>query len=69
MMRRTMVGAIWGMILFLVGYSIVEAIVGGPTAETWRPSIALVAATIAAAGCWKGWLPGAWSSKDSNENR
>jgi hypothetical protein len=29
----------------------------------------LVAATLASAGSWKGWLPGTQNSKDSNKGR
>jgi len=53
-----MMGAIWGMILYLVGHAIVSLIVGSPAVDAWRPVIALVAATLASAGSWKGWLPG-----------
>jgi hypothetical protein len=66
-MRRTMVGALWGMILYLVGHAIVGLIVGSPAVDAWRPLIALVAAALAATGSWKGWLPGTQNSKDSNK--
>ena len=33
-------------------------IVGRPAVDAWQPLIALVAATLASAGSWKGWLPG-----------
>lgn len=66
-MRRTMVGALWGMIFFLAGHAIVGLIVGSPGVDAWRPLIALVAATLASAGSWKGWLPGTQSSKDSSK--
>ena len=56
--KRTLLGAVWGMILYLLIYSITVAILGSTAAESWRPAIALVAATLAAAGSWKGWLPG-----------
>jgi hypothetical protein len=56
--KRTLVGAVWGMILYLLIYSIAGAILGSAAAESWRPTIALVAAALAAAGSWKGWLPG-----------
>jgi hypothetical protein len=54
-MRRAMMGAIWGMILYLVGHAIVSLIVGSPAVDAWRPVIALVAATLASGGNWKGW--------------
>ena len=57
-MRRAMLGALWGMILYLVGHAIVSLIVGSPAVDAWRPVMALVAATLASAGSWKGWLPG-----------
>jgi hypothetical protein len=46
------------MILYLVGNAIVSLIVGSPAVDAWRPVIALVAATLASGGSWKGWLPG-----------
>jgi hypothetical protein len=46
------------MILYLVGHAIVSLIVGSPAVDAWRPVIALVAATLASGGSWKGWLPG-----------
>jgi hypothetical protein len=64
--KRTLVGAVWGMILYLIIYSIAGVILGG-AAESWRPTIALVAAALAAAGSWKGWLPGTRNSKDPSE--
>ena len=57
-MRRAIIGALWGMILYLLGHAIVGLIVEEPVVDGWRPSIALVAATLASAGSWKGWLPG-----------
>ena len=48
-MRRAMMGALWGMILYLVGHAIVSLIVGSPAVDAWRPVIALVAATLASA--------------------
>jgi hypothetical protein len=68
-MKRTMMGGLWGMIFYLAGHAIVGLIVGSPAVDGWRPWIALVAATLASAGSWKGWLPGTQSSKDSNEGR
>ena len=65
--KRTLVGAVWGMILYLIIYSIAGVILGGAAAESWRPTIALVAAALAAAGSWKGWLPGTRNSKDPSE--
>ena len=67
--KRTLVGAVWGMILYLIIYSIAGMILGGAAAESWRPTIALVAAALAAAGSWKGWLPGTRNSKDPSETR
>jgi hypothetical protein len=67
-MRRTMVGALWGMILYLVGHAIVGLIVGSPAVDAWRPLIALVAAALASAGSWQGWLPGTQKSRDPNEH-
>ena len=46
------------MILYLLIYSIAGAILGSAAAESWRPTIALVAAALAAAGSWKGWFAG-----------
>jgi uncharacterized membrane protein YdjX (TVP38/TMEM64 family) len=66
-MRRAMMGALWGMILYLIIYSIAGAILGGAATESWRPTIALIAAALAAAGSWKGWLPGTRNSKDPSE--
>jgi hypothetical protein len=57
------------MIFYLAGHAIVGLIVGSPAVDAWRPWIALVAATLASAGSWKGWLPGTQGSKDSNEGR
>jgi hypothetical protein len=39
-----------GMILYLLIYSIAGAILGSAAAESWRPTIAVVAAALAAAG-------------------
>ena len=66
-MRRAIIGALWGMIFYLLGHAIVGLIVGSPVVDAWRPLIALVAATLAAAGSWKGWLPGTRKSRDPNE--
>ena len=68
-MRRTIVGALWGMILYLVGHVIVGSIVGSPAVDGWRPLIALLAATLASAGSWKGWLPGTQKSRHPGEPR
>ncbi len=68
-MRRAMLGALWGMILYLVGHAIVSLIVGSPAVDAWRPVIALVAATLASAGSWKGWLPGTRNSRDPSETK
>lgn len=68
-MRRAMLGALWGMILYLVGHAIVSLIVGSPAVDAWRPVIALVAATLASAGSWKGWLPGTRKSRDPSETK
>jgi hypothetical protein len=67
-MRRAMVGALWGMILYLVGHAIVGLIVGSPAVDAWRPLIALVAAALASTGSWKGWLPGTQKSRNPNEH-
>ena len=53
-MKRALVGAVWGMILYLIIYSIAGAILGGAAAESWRPTIALVAAALAAGVAGKG---------------
>ena len=63
-MKRTVIGAVWGMVLYLIGYSLVGALLGSLAAEPWRPIIALLAAALAATGSWKGWLPGTQNSKD-----
>jgi hypothetical protein len=63
-----MVGALWGMILYLVGHAIVGLIVGSPAVDAWRPLIALVAAALASTGSWKGWLPGTQKSRNPNEH-
>jgi pyroglutamyl-peptidase len=68
-MKRTMVGALWGMIFYLVGHAIVGVIVGSLAVDAWRPWIALVAATLASAGSWKGWLPGTQNSKDPSQHQ
>lgn len=49
-MRRTMMGALWGMILYLLGHAVVGLIVGSPAVDDWRPLIVLVAAALASAG-------------------
>ena len=67
-MRRAIIGALWGMIFYLLGHAIVGLIVGSPAVDGWRPLIALVAATLAAAGSWKGWLPGTRNSRNPNED-
>jgi len=64
MMKRTMVGALWGMVFYLVVHGIIGLIVGSPAADSWRPWAALVAAALAAAGSWKGWLPGTQKTRD-----
>ena len=67
-MKRTMIGAVWGMIFYLLGHAIVDLIVGSPAVDAWRPLIALVAATLASVGSWNGWLPGTRNSRNPNEN-
>jgi amino acid transporter len=67
-MRRTIIGALWGMIFYLLGHVVVGLIVGSQAVDGWRPLIALVAATLAAAGSWKGWLPGTQTARDSNKH-
>jgi hypothetical protein len=57
-MKRTVIGAVWGMVFYLIGSSIVSAIAGSQALDPWRPFIALVAAALAVAGSWKGFLPG-----------
>jgi hypothetical protein len=42
-MKRTMIGAVWGMIFYLFGHAVVGLIVGSPAVDAWRPLIALVA--------------------------
>ena len=49
-MRRAIIGALWGMIFYLLGHVIVGLIVGSPAVDAWRPLIALVAATLAVRG-------------------
>ena len=39
-MRRAMLMALWGIILYLVGNVIVSLIVGSPAVDAWRPVIA-----------------------------
>jgi hypothetical protein len=56
------------MIFYLLGHAIVGLIVGSLAVDAWRPLIALVAATLAAGGSWKGWLPGTRNSRDPNEH-
>ena len=62
-MRRAIIGALWGMLFYLVGNAAVGLIVGRPVVDAWQPLIALVAATLASAGSWKGWLPGTRKSR------
>jgi hypothetical protein len=62
-MKRPMIGALWGMIFYLFGHAIVGLMVGSPAVDAWRPLIALVAASLASAGSWQGWLPGTRNSK------
>jgi hypothetical protein len=68
-MKRTMVGALWGMIFYLIGHAIVGVMVGSLAVDAWRPWIALVAATLASAGSWKGWLPGTQDSKGPSQRQ
>ena len=68
-MRRAMMGALWGMIFYLVGHAIVGLIVGSPAVDAWRPLIALVAATLVSAGSWQGWLPGTRNSRDPSDSK
>ena len=68
-MRRMIIGAVWGMALYLFSMIVAGAIVGRQVVEPWSPIIALSAAGLAAAGSWKGWLPGTGSRIDPNENR
>jgi hypothetical protein len=56
------------MIFYLLGHVVVGLIVGSQAVDGWRPLIALVAATLAAAGSWKGWLPGTQTARDSNKH-
>lgn len=67
-MKRTMIGALWGMIFYLTGHAIVGLIIGSPAVDAWRPLIALVAASVASAGSWQGWLPGTRNSPDPKNN-
>lgn len=66
-MRRAIIGALWGMLFYLVGNAAVGLIVGRPVVDAWQPLIALVAASLASAGSWKGWLPGTRKSRDAND--
>lgn len=66
-MRRAIIGALWGMLFYLVGNAVVGLIVGRPVVDAWQPLIALVAAILASAGSWKGWLPGTRKSRDEND--
>ena len=68
-MKRTMIGALWGMIFYLFGHAIVGLIVGSPAVDGWRPLIALIAASLASAGSWQGWLPGTGNSKVPDKDR
>ena len=56
-----------GDVFYLVGNAVVGLIVGRLVVDAWQPLIALVAATLASAGSWKGWLPGTQKSRDPNE--
>jgi hypothetical protein len=67
-MRRMIMGAVWGMALYLFSMVVAGAIVGRQTVESWSPIIAFSAAALAAAGSWKGWLPGTGTPIDPNEN-
>ena len=68
-MKRAMMGALWGMLLYLIGHAIVGLIVGNPAVDTWRPLIALGAATLAFVGSRQGWLPGTWNSRDPSNSK
>ena len=68
-MRRAIIGALWGMLFYFVGNAVVGLIVGRPVVDSWQPLIALVAATLASAGSWKGWLPGTQKSRDPSETK
>ena len=68
-MKRTMIGALWGMIFYLFGHAVVGLMVGSPAVDAWRPWIALAAAGLASAGSWQRWLPGTRGSKGPDENR
>ena len=67
-MRRMIMGAVWGMALYLFSMVVAGAIVGRQAVESWSPIIAFSAAALAAAGSWKGWLPGTGTPIDPNEN-
>ena len=58
-MRKMIAGIVWGMALYLLGGLVVGVFTGSQAADALRPAIALVAAAVAAAGSWKGLLPGA----------
>jgi hypothetical protein len=57
-MKRFLIGAIWGVIFYVLGFILVGAIVGAQAVDSWNPVIALIAAALAAAGAWKGWCCG-----------
>ena len=57
-MRRAIIGALWGMLFYLVGSAVVGLIVGRSAVDAWQPLIALVAATLASAIEWTIESPG-----------
>jgi hypothetical protein len=63
-MKRMIMGAVWGMILYILGTVVAGLIGDGQTAEASRLLIAISAAAVAAVGSWKGWLPGTRGGRD-----
>ncbi len=63
-MKRFLIGAVWGAMFYVLGYVLVGVIVEPPVMDSWNPVIALTAAALAAAGSWKGWLPGTRNLKN-----
>jgi membrane protein DedA with SNARE-associated domain len=66
-MKRFLISALWGVIFYFLGYVLVATLVEAPAMDAWNPLIALIAAILAAAGSWKGWLPGTRMFKDNSD--
>ena len=63
-MRRLVFGALWGVVFYILGYFLVRAVVGSEAVDAYQFIISLVAATLAAAGSWRGFLPGTKITKE-----